>query len=216
MLRGVTGSNQLEMSRYKGLIFDFGGVVTVSLRDWIGTYCAENGVDLERFRYALVDDATVRDAHHRLERGEMDEREFEPMFGAALGVADPTGLVARLIEFLVLDERMVDVVRAARRNGIRTGLVSNSFGEDRYDHAMLDKLFDGVVISMHTGMRKPEPGIYLLGAERTGVSPAEAVFVDDIQSNCEGAEAVGMTAVLHSDPDETIPRLEELFEVSFR
>jgi putative hydrolase of the HAD superfamily len=204
------------MSRYKGLIFDFGGVVTVSVRDWIGTYCAENGVDLERFRYALVDDAAVREAHHRLERGEIDEREFEPMFGAALGVEDPTGLVARLIEFLVLDEKMVEVVRAARRHGIRTGLVSNSFGDDRYDHALFDELFDGVVISMHAGMRKPEPGIYLLGAERTGVAPAEAVFVDDIKANCEGAEAVGMTAVLHGDPDETILRLEELFGVSFR
>jgi FMN phosphatase YigB (HAD superfamily) len=39
------------------------------------------------------------------------------------------------------------------------------------------------------------------------------VFVDDLRENCAGAEAVGMTAVLHRDVEETIRRLEELLAV---
>ena len=36
------------------------------------------------------------------------------------------------------------------------------------------------------------------------------MFVDDLAENCEGAEAVGMTAVLHRGADGTLDRLEEL------
>ena len=63
-------------------------------------------------------------------------------------------------------------------------------------------------------MHKPEPAIYELGCERVGLAPAECVFVDDLRENCEGAEAVGMTAVLHRGADRTLPRLEELLGVA--
>jgi putative hydrolase of the HAD superfamily len=62
-------------------------------------------------------------------------------------------------------------------------------------------------------MHKPQPEIYLLACERLAVEPAEAVFVDDLRENCEGAEAIGMTAILHRDPAQTIGRLEELLAV---
>ena len=60
-------------------------------------------------------------------------------------------------------------------------------------------------------MHKPQPEIFLLGCERVGLEPAECVFVDDLKENCTGAEAVGMTAVLHRGADTTIPELERLF-----
>jgi FMN phosphatase YigB (HAD superfamily) len=44
-----------------------------------------------------------------------------------------------------------------------------------------------------------------------GVEPSEAVFVDDLRENCEGAEAVGMTAILHRETPATLKRLNELF-----
>jgi epoxide hydrolase-like predicted phosphatase len=107
------------------------------------------------------------------------------------------------------DERMVGAVRRARDAGIATGLLSNSWGLGIYDHAPTE-LFDQIVISAKVGLHKPQPEIYLLACEQLGVEPAEAVFVDDLRENCEGAEAVGMTAVRHRDSAETIPRLEEL------
>jgi putative hydrolase of the HAD superfamily len=105
---------------------------------------------------------------------------------------------------------MVDAVRAARSRGIRTGLISNSVGTDNYDRAVLDELFDATVISGEVGLHKPQPEIFLLGAERIGLAPAECVFVDDLRENCLGAEAVGMTAVLHRGPGRTMPQLERL------
>ena len=72
---------------------------------------------------------------------------------------------------------------------------------------------DAVVISAEEGLHKPQPEIYLLAAERVGLDARECVFVDDLRENCAGAEAVGMTAVLHRGAERTLPRLEELLGV---
>lgn len=67
------------------------------------------------------------------------------------------------------------------------------------------------MISGEVGLHKPQPEIYRLACERLGIEPAEAVFVDDLRENVEGAEAVGMTGVLHRDTAATLARLDELF-----
>ena len=56
-----------------------------------------------------------------------------------------------------------------RAGGMRTGLISNSMGAGRYDRSTFPELFDGVVISGDVGMHKPQPEIFMLGAERAGV-----------------------------------------------
>ena len=72
------------------------------------------------------------------------------------------------------------------------------------------------MISGEVGLYKPQPEIFQLGAERVGLEPGQCVFVDDLAENCEGAEAVGMTAVLHRGADGTLERLEELLGVTLR
>lgn len=81
---------------------------------------------------------------------------------------------------------------------------------------MFDELFDDVVISGEVGLRKPQPEIYLLAAERLKAEPAHCVFVDDFQVNADGAIAVGMHGIQHRTADETIPQLEEFLGVRLR
>jgi putative hydrolase of the HAD superfamily len=69
------------------------------------------------------------------------------------------------------------------------------------------------VIFGEVGMHKPQPEIFMLGCERIGLAPEECVFVDDLRENCEGAEAVGMTATLHRGAERTVPELERLLGV---
>ena len=145
-----------------------------------------------------------------LETGALSEDDFGERFGELLEIDDRAGLVDRMFGGIREDERMTGAVRQVRAAGIRTGLVSNSMGAGRYDRSTFPELFDGVVISGDVGLHKPQPEIFLLGAERTGVAPEECVFVDDLRENCEGAEAVGMTAVLHRGADTTLPELERL------
>lgn len=71
-------------------------------------------------------------------------------------------------------------------------------------------LFDVVVASAEVGMMKPDAEIYRYTAEKLGVSSQECVFTDDIQDYCDGAEAVGMTAILYTDFVEVKQKLEAL------
>jgi putative hydrolase of the HAD superfamily len=106
--------------------------------------------------------------------------------------------------------QMSALIRRARGHGIRTALLSNSWGNS-YPRETWDGMFDDIVISGEVGLRKPEPEIFLLAARRLNLQPSECVFIDDLQLNVDGARAVGMTAILHTEYDETRRALESLF-----
>jgi epoxide hydrolase-like predicted phosphatase len=109
---------------------------------------------------------------------------------------------------------MREAVRRAREAGIRTALVSNSWGVHRYPHDLFEELFDGIVISGEEGMRKPSRRMYELGAERAGVSADACVYVDDLPFNLKPAEELGMVTVHHTSAETTIPELERLLGIA--
>jgi epoxide hydrolase-like predicted phosphatase len=202
----------------RGLLVDFGGVLTTNVFESFRAFCADEGLDPDTIKGLFREDRRALEAVRALERGELTEDGFGERFGDLLEL-DPhrrAGLVERMFSHVSPDEEMLEALRRARAQGIRTGLISNSMGAGRYDRSTFPELFDGVVISGDEGMHKPQPEIYELGCERVGLAAAECVFVDDLRENCEGAEAVGMTAVLHRGPDRTLPRLEELLGVELR
>lgn len=197
----------------RGLLVDFGGVLTTNVFDSFRAFCEAEGLDPQTVKRLFREDPEALGELRRLERGELTEEQFSERFAPLLGISDPTGLVDRLFAGMGPDEAMIAAVKAARGQGVKTGLISNSWGRGRYDRATFPEMFDGVVISGEVGLHKPEPEIFHLGAERVGLEASECVFVDDLRENCDGAEAVGMTAVLHRGADGTIPRLEELLGV---
>ncbi len=202
----------------KGLLVDFGGVLTTNVFDSFRAFCADEKLDPDSIRRLFRDDPRALECVRSLERGELGEEQFAERFGELLELEDGrrAGLVDRMFGYIRPDDEMVGALRRARVHGIRTGLISNSMGAGRYDRSTFPELFDGVVISGDEGMHKPEPEIYELGCERVGLAPADCVFVDDLRENCAGAEAVGMTAVLHRGAERTLPQLEELLGVELR
>jgi epoxide hydrolase-like predicted phosphatase len=168
---------------------------------------------------------TDEDPFTLVETGAIDQSEFDvrlaALFNERLGSSIlPDSLKVRLFSRVGPDEEMVGAVRNARSKGVPTGLISNSwggnYGEGGYDRPMFDELFDVVVISGEVGLRKPEPGIYLLACERIGAEPEECVFADDFEVNAQGATAVGMLGIRHRTAAETIPQLEEFLGVGLR
>ena len=201
------------MTPLEGLLVDFGGVLTTNVFESFQAFCAAEGLAPGAVRDRFRADPEAQRLLFELEEGRLSEEEFEPLFAAVLGVAEPAQLIDRLFAGMRPDLPMVDAVRRAKAAGVRTGLISNSLGEGRYDRSQFPELFDAVVISGEEGMHKPQPEIYRLGCERVGLAPERCVFVDDLRENCEGAEAVGMTAVLHRGAETTLPRLEQLLGV---
>jgi putative hydrolase of the HAD superfamily len=196
-----------------GLLVDFGGVLTTNVFDSFKAFCRAEGLPEDSVKNMFKERGEGLALLRRLEKGELTAAEFSDQFAPLLGVSSDN-LVGRLFGGVEPDEPMVEAVRRARAAGVKTGLISNSWGEGlAYDPALLEELFDAVVISGDVGLHKPEPEIFLLGAERIGVAPDDCVFVDDLRENCAGAEAVGMRAILHRGSEGTLPQLEELLGI---
>jgi putative hydrolase of the HAD superfamily len=201
----------------RGLLVDFGGVLTTNVFQSFREFSEREGLEPDAVKQLFRERGEGLDLLRQLVRGELTKEEFSPRFGALLGVEDTTDLPERLFAGVGTDEPMVEAVKGAKRAGVKTGLISNSWGDrGQYDQHSLQEMFDAVVISGEVGLNKPDPEIYRMGAERIGHAPADCVFVDDLQENCEGAEAVGMTAILHRGADTTLPELERLLGVSLR
>jgi putative hydrolase of the HAD superfamily len=197
----------------KGLLLDWGGVLTTNVFDSFRDFCVAEGLAPDAVKRLFREEPRARELVRGLETSSLSEDEFGERFGELLELDDRTGLIERMFGGVRQDDRMMAVVRSARAAGLRTGLISNSMGGASYDRSLFPQLFDGVVISGEVGLHKPQPEIFLLGAERTGLEAEQCVFVDDLRENCEGAEAVGMTAVLHRGADTTVPELERLLGV---
>lgn len=201
----------------KGLLVDFGGVLTTNVFAAFGGFCVREGLEPDVVRNAFREDTRSRGALEGLETGTLSEQEFEREFGEALGLPAERhgGLIARLWQDLGPDEEMIEAVAAFRERGVRTGLISNSWGTAlKYEEDLMARLFDGLVISHLEGMRKPDPRIYALGAERIGLTPDECVFLDDLPGNLKPARAMGMATVVHRSAAESVPQLEELLGVT--
>jgi epoxide hydrolase-like predicted phosphatase len=200
----------------RGLLVDFGGVLTTSIWESFDAFCRAEGLPDGAVRRLFRDEPEAVSDLRLLETGEISEREFAARFGPRLGIAETESLIERMFRALGPEPAMIEAVSTLRSAGVRTGLVSNSWGTGIYDPRLLEELFDAVVISGDVGLHKPQPGIYELAAKRIGVDPSDCVFVDDLRENVEGAERAGMTGVLHRDPQATVARLEELFDAAAR
>ena len=189
---------------------DWGGVLTSNLFASFSAFCESEGLEPDTIRRRFREDRACRQLLIDLETGHLSEEEFEPQFADLLGV-NGVSLIDRLFAGSAPDERMLTAVAQVRAGGIRTGLISNSWGTRRYDRQLLRQLFDGVVISGEVGIRKPAPEIYSMGAQRIGVPPAACVFVDDLPFNLEPAQELGMATIHHTQAEQTIAELERLF-----
>jgi len=198
----------------RGLLVDWGGVMTTDLFASFNAFCAAEGLDPNALAHAFRGDPQAQELLFAFEEGRLDEAAFEPRLAALLGLEKHDGLIARLFAGSRLDDVMVATVRRARRAGVRTGLISNSWGTDSYPRPLLTELFDGVVISGELGIRKPAPRMYELGAESVGLAPAQCVFVDDLPFNLPPAQELGMAVVRHRGAAETVEQLERLLDVS--
>ncbi|MBI1849015.1 MAG: HAD-IA family hydrolase [Planctomycetes bacterium] len=96
-----------------------------------------------------------------------------------------------------------------RSNGFQVGLVSNTLWPKEFHLRDLARyeilhLFDSMVFSSELGWAKPHPQIFRRCLEDLAVDASEAVFVGDrFDADVEGAQRVGMRAILKTHPQRT-------------
>ena len=214
-------------ARPKALIVDWGGVLTSPLAAALDGWYAAEGIDAAGYERAIRDfhdeglaALNVFDPIAALERGELRVEHFEQGLAERLarfcGVPVPAeGLIGRMFAGFAAAPAMINVVRKSKAAGLRTALLSNSWGNE-YLRDDWDQLFDAVVISGEVGMRKPEAEIFHYTLDQLGCAPGDAVFVDDLEANVRGAASIGLIGVHHRSYAETILELEALFDMDLR
>jgi putative hydrolase of the HAD superfamily len=211
-------------SPIRGVIVDWGGVMTSPIIDTMNDWLSAEQID--RDSYMTIMRSWVVQAYvegfggnpiHALERGECTDEEFERLLAAELRHVNgqpvrAERLLERMFASSVLQADMLDLVRSLRQAGLRTALLSNSWGNIgiAYPRHLFSELFDVVVISAEVGMRKPEERIFRHTAALLGLEPQECVFIDDVEANITAAQAIGLAALHHRESAATLAELAEL------
>ena len=124
-----------ENGALSGLLVDYGGVLTTNVWDSFRAFCEAEGIDRNEVKKAFRENPEALALLRRLEAGELNEETFAPLFGPIIGVREDRyeGLVDRLFSGMQPEQAMIDALPRARAAGVKTGLISNSWGRGRYD-----------------------------------------------------------------------------------
>lgn len=200
---------------YKALIVDFGGVVTTRFRSALSSFCEREGLDSRKLHHVLREDPVGKAALFDAEAGRITQREFEHQLGKLLAVSD-VDLTQRICADLRPCEPMLGMIERARKSGIKTAMLSNSWGTGGYDIYTgydLPKYFDVVAVSDKVGYAKPDPEIYKVVLAKLGLSGDECIFADDVPRNLEPAASLGMTTILVDEPVDAVRDIAQLLDL---
>ncbi|MEU1080812.1 HAD family phosphatase [Streptomyces sp. NPDC005908] len=204
------------MNDRKGLILDFGGVLTTPLLTSVTEFEREEGLPQGSVVRQLSQDPEILRLTEDLERGSVTQAQWNRVAAPRIGVG-PDNLLGRIFSGLRPEPLMYEAAMAARRQGIRVGLLSNSVGRDPwnlYAGCDLDTMFDAVLISEDHGLRKPEPAIYEHMLKMLELPADACVFVDDSPHNLPPAAALGIATVQAQEPRATITSVQNLLNLN--
>lgn len=188
-----------------GVVFDMGGVLTVDPFQACREYAEELGLPPETFVELLRGPVFAE-----VETGDRSVRDFLKF--ACIDTAQRHGVtvdIRRFADCLAAGQRvrpeMVALVGDLAANGVRVGVLTNNAKEAKswWTSGVLPvESFTAVVDSSEVGMRKPDPAIFALAAERMGARADELLYFDDLEENVDGAAAAGLRAERFTDAND--------------
>jgi putative hydrolase of the HAD superfamily len=216
-----TGADRITpTTRITTIISDFGGVLTTPLEGAFKGFTEDSGISLQELGMALGAITAQLGANpiFELETGRLAEAKFNELLerelSSVLGREVAVGVFGQaFFAHLHPNEPMIELMATLHARGYRMGLCTNNVREwESLWRAMLpvDEIFEVIVDSAIVGIRKPDPRIYQITLERLGVNAGEALFVDDMDINCDAAREAGMQAVQFVANEQAIAEIESL------
>jgi len=200
----------MKNKKIKAVIFDMGGVLLrtedTSARDAIAKRFGVTRQELEAVVFS-------NESSIRSEQGKLSDVEHWQMVMRHFGqpVGDHLPLYNEYFSGDFIDQRLLRFA-ASLKPQYKLGLLSNAWESarpllsERFD--FLD-IFDHSIFSYEVKIRKPDPAIYNAILEMMMVQPQEAIFIDDLLENVEGAKAVGMVALHFESTDQVIQVIKQ-------
>ncbi len=216
---GVTSNRPIT-----AVLWDFGGVILTSPFDAFADYERSAGVPVGLIR-TINSTNPDTNAWAKLERSEVSIDEFAELFHAEAESHGETVDARKLLSLLngQVRPQMVEALRRVKGAGYKVACLTNNIntsdnGDSHRagDVAQVMAMFDHVTESRHMGVRKPEVRFYEMACEALGISPHEAVFLDDLGINLKPAAALGMRTIKVVDPDAALDELSALLNLALR
>lgn len=187
-----------------GVVFDMGGVLTVDPFQACRDYADELGLPTKTFVDCLRGPIFAE-----VETGERSVRDFLKF--VCVDVEERHGVrvdIRRLSDCLAAGQQvrpaMVTLIGDLTANGVKVGVLTNNAREAKawWTSGVLPVGdFTAIVDSSEIGMRKPDPAIFAVTAQRMGCRPAQLLYFDDLMENVSGARSVEFDAHVFTDPE---------------
>ena len=193
------------------IIFDLGGVLLDLNMPGVGIACKRLGINPELFFVKADADNTstvcqgisASKAITDYQVGKMTSEEFLTLVVSQCseGIGREDVIEAWNACIGPLPTERLNMIKALRRKGYRTHLLSNTndlhWEEIKRRFFMADgytcnDLFDKVFVSHEMQLTKPSPEIYRQAVQETGAQAGECFFIDDAEINVEAAIQEGL------------------------
>ncbi|MFN8385928.1 MAG: HAD family phosphatase [Anaerolineales bacterium] len=194
----------------RAVFFDLGGVILRTEYQTPRQHLAERfGMDYEDIEKIVFGSPSAA----RASVGEITEEEHWQNVMKAL--KQPASEYEKIRdEFFggdVVDRSIVEFLRSLKPTH-HVGLISNAWDGLRayIQREKFDDAFHHMTISAEVKVAKPSAKIYHIALEQAGVSPNEAVFVDDMPENIEACERLGMKGIRFTDAESALKQLKAM------
>ncbi len=211
----------------KAVLWDFGGVITSSPFESFNRFEEANGLPRDFIR-SINSTNHENNAWAQLESSLISVDDFDIKFAEEsrnLGYEIRGAQVLALLSGELRPE-MVTALKIIRQR-MKIGCITNnvkagegaSMAQNAERAARMSEvfdLFDTVIESSKTGIRKPDPRIYQIACEQVCVAPENAVFLDDLGINLKPARALGMSTIKVLNSTQALDDLESLLKFPLR
>lgn len=188
----------------RGIIFDCFGVLYEGSISVLRRLCPPEKLD------------ELNDLNKQTDYGYITTDEYIEGLAGLLGTSSDE-IISLISHSHIRNQLLIDEVRHLKSKGYVLAMLSNVGNgsiERLFPGDQLTELFDVVVLSYKEHMVKPHPAIFTMTAERMGLAPGQCVMIDDLATNCEGAEVAGMISIQHTSNDTTQELLHKILHYS--
>lgn len=198
------------------LLFDFGGVIVdldkerciaafeklgFDVRPYLGTY-AQAGLFSELERGQVSVPVFCERLRSLCGAPQLTDRDIVQAWEAYL-----TTIPEERLEMLLKLKRTHRLFLLSNTNAVHWAQAENTLF--RYRGLGVGDFFEKCFLSFEMGVEKPAPEIFLRTAEGIGCPPGEILFLDDSETNCLAARAVGMQALVAPAQSGWLPYFDE-------
>jgi putative hydrolase of the HAD superfamily len=192
----------------RALILDFGGVISRTLFETHDETERALGLAPGTLTWRGPFDPPTDPLWQAMQRGELSERDYWLQRSREVGtlLGETWGAMETLVQRArgadpdrIVRPETAALVRQAQAAGIRLAILSNEldlfYGRGLRERLPLLEAFERIDDATYTGVLKPDPQAYLGCLQAQGLTPEDAVFVDDQARNVDGARRLGIPTV---------------------